>query len=104
MLSYTTMAQLIVRDLEEDLKVRLRERARARGHSMEEEARRILRSALMQPAAAPAGGLGARIAARFHGIGLAVDEALPELRGEPLRSAEFGTSPGAHSGHGPSRR
>ena len=93
MLSSTTMAQLIVRDLEEDLKVRLRERAHARGHSMEEEARRILRGALMQPSPAPAGGLGARIAARLRGIGLAADESLPELRGETVRSAEFGTAP-----------
>ena len=98
------MAQLIVRDLEEDLKVRLRERARARGHSMEEEVRRILRGALMQPTAAPVGGLGVRIAGRFRGIGLAADEALPELRGEPVRSAAFGTSPGARGGRGPRRR
>jgi plasmid stability protein len=81
------MAQLIVRDLEDDLKTRLRERARTRGHSMEEEARRILRGALLQPSPSPAGGLGARIAARFRGIGLETDEPLPELRGETVRSA-----------------
>ena len=87
------MAQVVVRDLEEEVKARLKRRAVLHGHSMEEEARRILRGALMQPSPAPAGGLGARIAARFRGIGLAADESLPELRGETVRSAEFGTAP-----------
>lgn len=102
------MAQLIVRDLEDDLKARLRERARARGHSMEEEARRILRGALMQPSPSPTGGLGARIAARFRGIGLGADESFPELRGETVRSAELEMPPartaGARTGRAPRRR
>jgi plasmid stability protein len=40
------MAQLIVRNLEEDLVARLKERAAAYGWSAEEEHRRILRQAL----------------------------------------------------------
>jgi plasmid stability protein len=40
------MAQLIVRNLDDDLVRRLRERAGAHGRSSEEEHRRILRSAL----------------------------------------------------------
>ncbi len=40
------MAQLIVRSLEDQLVARLKERARAHGHSAEEEHRTILRDAL----------------------------------------------------------
>ena len=36
------MAQLLVRNLETQLKVRLQKRAKRHGHSMEEEARDIL--------------------------------------------------------------
>ena len=40
------MAQLIVRDLDDDIVRRLRQRAAERGHSAEEEHRQILRRAL----------------------------------------------------------
>lgn len=40
------MAQLIVRDLDEDVVRRLKRRAAEQGHSAEEEHRRILRRAL----------------------------------------------------------
>ena len=96
------MAQLIVRNLEDDLKARLQARARARGHSMEEEARRILRGALMQPEAAAGDGLGTRIAARFRGLGLQAGAALPELRGEVPQAAEFRAD--GVGGGGPRRR
>jgi antitoxin FitA len=76
------MAQLLVRNLEDDVKVRLQARASRQGISMEEELRNILRNAVRDEAAAPA-RLGSRIAERFRGIGLDVD--MPELRGEPAR-------------------
>jgi plasmid stability protein len=41
------VASLIIRRLEEEVKVRLRIRAAEHGHSMEEEAREILRRALL---------------------------------------------------------
>ena len=97
------MAQLLVRNLEDDLKARLQARARARGHSMEEEARRILRGALMRPEAPAGGGLGTRIAARFRGLGLPAGTALPELRGEAPQAAEFGAGSG-RAGSRPRRR
>ena len=81
------MAQFIVRHLEEDVKARLKRRAVRHGRSMEEEARHILRNALRQ-ANRPAPRLGSRIAARFAKIGLMAD--LPELHGQPARSADFG--------------
>ena len=81
------MAQFIVRDLEEDVKARLKRRAARHGRSMEEEVRHILRNAVKeQNQHLPK--LGSRIAARFAKTGLPKD--LPELRGQLPRSAEFG--------------
>ncbi len=83
------MAQLLVRNLDEDVKRRLQERAAQRGRSMEEEVRDILRAAAAalddQPRAEP---LGTRIARRFAGLGLRED--LPELHGHATRPADLG--------------
>ena len=81
------MAQFIVRQLEDDVKARLKRRAERQGRSMEEEVRHILRNAVREENK-PASSLGSRIAARFKKVGLTAD--LPELRGQPARSAEFG--------------
>lgn len=80
------MAQVIVRNLEDDVKERLQQRARRHGRSMEEEIREILRSAA-QEKIAPRLRLGSQIASRFAGLGLT--ENLPELHGEPPRPAEL---------------
>jgi plasmid stability protein len=77
------MAQLLVRNLEDRLKVRLQRRARTHGRSMEEEAREILRNALREEE--PARGLGTEIAALFRDRGL--QEEIPELRGHAARPA-----------------
>ena len=81
------MAQFIVRDLEEDVKTRLKRRAKRHGRSMEEEVRQILRKAAREESR-PAQGLGTRIAARFAKFGLTED--IPELRGQAPRPAKFG--------------
>ncbi len=80
------MAQLAVRNLEDDVKAKLRRRAAAHGRSMEEEVRVILRDAVREPTRA-AGGLGTEIAALFKGIGL--DQEIPELRGYQPKPATF---------------
>ena len=81
------MAQFIVRDLEDDVKARLKRRAAHHGHSMEEEVRHILRNAVKeQNLRLP--DLGSRMAARFAKAGLTAD--LPELRGQLVRTAKFG--------------
>ena len=81
------MAQFTVRDLEENVKARLKRRAARHGRSMEDEVRHILRNALKEEnRVAPR--LGSRIAARFRKAGLTAD--LPELRGQAARSADFG--------------
>ena len=80
------MAQLIVRNLEANVKAGLQRRARRHGHSMEEEARDILRNAVKGEESGGS-GLGTRLRKRFAGIGL--DEDIPEFRGQPARLATF---------------
>jgi plasmid stability protein len=80
------MAQFIVRNLEEDVKTRLKKRAARNGRSMEEEARHILRNAVKAENQA-ALRLGSRIAARFSRATLPGE--LPELRGQAPRAPDF---------------
>jgi antitoxin FitA len=80
------MAQFIVRNLEEEVKKRLKRRAARSGRSMEEEVRHILRDAVKQEYRAST-GLGTRIAALFAGHGLT--EPIRELRGQAPRPAKF---------------
>ncbi|WP_434617925.1 FitA-like ribbon-helix-helix domain-containing protein [Tabrizicola sp. M-4] len=60
------MASIIIRNLEDDVKARLKLRAAARGRSMEEEARDALRQAV--GAADPRANIGTVIAARFAAL------------------------------------
>jgi plasmid stability protein len=79
------MAQLVVCNLDDDVKAKLQRRARLHGRSTEEEVREILRNAVKDRLRAPA-SLGSRLAARFSRLGLTQD--IPELRGQPARPAE----------------
>src|SRR5690349_1299694 len=85
-ISPDSMAQLVVRDLEEEVKKRLQRRARRNGRSTEAEVREILRAAVATERRAEL-PLGSRLAARFAGIGL--DEPIPELRGQSAKPATF---------------
>ena len=76
------MAQLVVRNLEGEVKTRLQKRAAKHHRSMEEEIREILREAANREPSF-SGGLGTEIASLFKDIGL--DERIPELRGQKLR-------------------
>ena len=80
------MAQFVVRNLEEDVKARLKRRADTHSVSMEAEIREILRNAAREENQ-PLPNLGSRIAARFKKVGLTSD--LPELRGQPARPADL---------------
>lgn len=73
------MAQVVVRNIDEDIKTALKRRARQHGWSMEEEVRQILRRAVNEQPVATS-GLGTLMAARFADAGL--DEPLPELHGQ----------------------
>jgi plasmid stability protein len=59
------MAQLVVRNIENEVKARLQSRARRHGRSMEEEVRDILRAAVHKKENTPVGGLGTELAALF---------------------------------------
>ena len=80
------MAQMVIRNLDNDVKENLKRQAIVHGWSMEKEAREILRGVLKKKRQ-PTAGLGSRIAARFTGIGL--DKDLPELRGQIISPVDF---------------
>jgi len=80
------MGQIIVRQLDDDVKTKLQRRALRHGRSTEEEVREILRNAVRSEGGARA-PLGSRLAARFAGLGLSED--IPELRGQPVRPADL---------------
>ena len=81
------MAQVVVRNIEDDVKARLKQRAIQHGWSMEEELRQILRQAVAPQGQAPV-KLGSRIAARFTGVGLSGE--LPQLKGQAAKPMDFG--------------
>ena len=82
------MAQLIVRNLDDQVKERLAQRARRHGHSMEQEVRDILRDAVAGGMkAAPEVGLGTRLTAHFAEHRL--DFEPPEFGAEEARPARF---------------
>lgn len=76
------MASITIRNLDDDIKRRLRVRAAEHGRSMEEEARDILRQVVGQPGAPR--NLGQSIHARFAALG-GVD--LQPAKRTPLRPA-----------------
>ena len=81
-----SMAQILIRRLEDDVKARLQRRARRHGRSTEAEAREILRNALTDEGQPPE-RLGSVMAARFKRLGL--DTEIPEIRDQPVRAARF---------------
>lgn len=79
------MATITIRNLDDDLKAMLRVVAASHGRSMEEEARVIIREALIKQD--KKGGLGSRIHARFSTVA-GTDLELPE-RSSKARAASF---------------
>ena len=79
------MAQLVVRNLDESIKLALKERAALRGTSMESEARAILERALRQGAAGRS--LGTTIRARFAEADAGVE--LERLAGDAVTAPDL---------------
>ena len=80
------MASMTIRNLDDDIKQRLRVQAAEHGHSMEEEARAILRAALTEPVSPT--NLARAIRARFAPLG-GVELDIPPR--EPMRDPpQFG--------------
>lgn len=83
------MAQLIVRNIEDEVKERLVARARRHGHSMEQEVRLILRNAVREePRQVPETDMGVRLSAFFAKHGLE-DFEIEEFKDEQARPAAF---------------
>ena len=80
------MAQLLVRDLEDDVTAKLQHRACRYGRSTVEEVREILRNAVRDEGGSKV-PLGSRLAERFGPFRL--EEDIPELRDQPPRPADF---------------
>ena len=76
------MASLTIRNLEDSIKALLRIRAAHHGHSMEEEARQILRAALVANTQ-PSQNLAETIQKRFAELG-GIDQ-IPTTPREPMR-------------------
>jgi antitoxin FitA len=83
------MAQLLVRNLENDVKAKLQRRAKRNGRSMEEEVREILRDATKGEGKHKGCGLGTEISALFRKHGLRQGEEIPELRDIRLEIPDF---------------
>jgi len=93
------MASLTICNLEDSLKGRLRVQAAARGRSMEEEARHILRAALSE-SPQPVVGLDERIRRRFAGLG---GVHLPIAAREPVREPSIADTATAAASRKPRR-
>ena len=80
------MAQLLVRNVDDDVKLKLQWRPRRHGRSTEEDVRAILRSAVSEEGA-PLPPLDTRLRRQFAEIGLDGDGL--QLREQPTQPAEF---------------
>ncbi len=80
------MAPLVVPKIDDETLDRLIELARSHGRSIEDEAREILRGAVLAHPSARE-GLGSQIARRFTTIG--IDHGIDELRGKEPEPPAF---------------
>lgn len=73
---------MVIRNLDDEVKVLLKQQAARHGWSMEQEARQILCNALPGGDHERPSRLGSKIAARFSAMGL--ERELPELHGQAI--------------------
>lgn len=83
------MAQILVRNVDDQLKTRLQRRAKRNRRSMEAEAREILRDALRAEDTGPKVGFGTATVALFSGQGIYLDEPIKEIRGMKMQIPTF---------------
>ncbi len=82
------MAQILVRNVDERVKTRLRHRAKRNGRSMEAEVREILTDASLAEEK-PTVGFGTASVALFSGSGVFIDEPIQEIRGMRMEIPTF---------------
>lgn len=80
------MAQLMIRNLEDDIHQKLHDMANRHGESLEEFVHQMLRKAALEYPVAPQ-RLGTKIAKRFADIGL--QQPIAELRGHAITPPGF---------------
>jgi plasmid stability protein len=76
------VAQIVVRNLEESVKLQIQRRAKRHGRSMEDEVRHILRDVAREKPAKRK--LGTEIAELFRGIGVKLEK-LPREEARPAK-------------------
>nr|VFK77681.1 MAG: hypothetical protein BECKSD772D_GA0070982_100110 [Candidatus Kentron sp. SD] len=81
------MTQMLIRNLDLNVKEAIKARAVLHGRSMEQEAREILQSSTLVEKKPQEMGLGSWIATRFADIGL--EEGIPEIRGQTIAPVDF---------------
>ena len=86
------MPQILVRNVEMQLKTRLQRRAKRNGRSMEAEVREILRDTLKEEEAHKV-GFGTATVALFSGSGVTLDEPIQEIRGMRMQIPTFDATP-----------
>jgi len=78
-----SVAQFIIRNLDDSVHAAIRQRAARHGRGLEAEVREILsRVASEEAGVEPGAGRGSRMAARFAQAGFLEGEGIEELRGE----------------------
>jgi len=82
------MAQILVRNIDNEVKTKLKKRAKRHGRSMEEEVREILRDATKVETSKQK-SLGTEIAEMFRKVGLRRGEEIQELRGFTIEAPNF---------------
>jgi plasmid stability protein len=84
-----TVAQILIRKIDERVKTRIQRRAKRNGRSMEAEAREMLTNASFAEET-PTVGFGTASVALFSGSGIYLDEPIQEWRGYPVEPIKFG--------------
>jgi plasmid stability protein len=82
------MGQLLVRNIPDSVKERLRRRAKQHGRSMEEEVRDILRRAAHEQEKSSV-GIGTELANAFRKMGPGEFPKIRELRGYTIQAPDF---------------
>lgn len=82
------MAQVLVRNLDDDIHKQLRAMAERHGESLEGFVRDLLRRAVYERPRVDK-PLGTALAERFAACGLSDAESIPKLKGEAVRVVEF---------------
>ena len=83
-----SVAQILIRKVDERVKARIQRRARRNGRSMEAEAREMLTNATLAEET-PAVGFGTASVALFSGSGVYLDEPIKEIRGMRMQIPDF---------------